>query len=538
MGFIPTGILFYIILLASNTQAQESIERPRKFLSLPVSSDLRPASIYRRDQDIELLGNLTSEAFYIQFDIGTPTQFVKSNINLDWPWLWFTLSCNTSNNVPTCESNGNYNPNISSTSNDTGQTDDVGTDIGSINLDYYSDTLSLSTGYKISNAIFAASSDYSNYTTGFVGLGPDGISENKQPYPSLIDQLASAGATNSKAFSLVLSNSSVPNSGVVIFGGIDSKKFGGVLAPNDNLNPDNLQYAINVTVVGSVGPDGTVSNITGSNNTVQLELEYPLTYLSPTTIAGLIKDFNATLDDALNRYTVSCSYIQKSNSFVSFSFAENTMQVPFSALSQDMQADDTCLWGLQPSTFPYDYSIIGINVLRYAYIVFNQTLNTVSIAQYVDCGINEQEIPSAGAAGTIGECQLSSVGTLSPNNNSTTIGESPTAGLSTGAKAGIGVGVAVGAIAFATLAYFGLIVRRRHQKSTKGNPLQPSPETPHTYETPGQEGYPELQGDDERHRYAEMPAGHGIVEAPLPPNGAKKRPESEMVTAELPIGRE
>ncbi len=90
-----------------------------------------------------------------------------------------------------------------------------------------------------------------------------------------------------------------------------------------------------------------------------------------------------------------------------------------------------CFFGIQKGA---DSGILGINFLQSAYVVFDQTLNTISPAQYANCGQNEQGISSSGAGSFVGECAVANVTTM-PSL------EQGGAGLSPGAKAGIGIGV-------------------------------------------------------------------------------------------------
>jgi hypothetical protein len=56
-------------------------------------------------------------------------------------------------------------------------------------------------------------------------------------YNNLIDELFDQNITQSKAFSVALGSQRTNNSGTVIFGGVDTKKFTGQLTQLQNLPP-------------------------------------------------------------------------------------------------------------------------------------------------------------------------------------------------------------------------------------------------------------------------------------------------------------
>ncbi|KAI1324264.1 aspartic peptidase domain-containing protein [Xylariaceae sp. FL0255] len=447
----------------------------RDFFRFPRVSSPEIPQITRRDQDIQLFGNSSSDTYFIQLYIGTPQQAVKLIVDPGSFQMWVSPACDAPSPDADCNSNGHYDPANSTTSNDTHTSSSITYGDGSTaDLNYYTDTIALSTGLQISNVQFGVSTNKTGFTSGILGLGY-GESASNTDYFNFVDQLASQRITNSKAFSLALGNTTTANSGVIIFGGIDTKKFSGSLASNDIISSDlgYTSYTIPLAGVGSGTWGGPTTNISNSNATVLLDSGTTITYLPTTVINGLAKAFNATNDETLGGYAVPCSVMENQNSFVAFNFAGVIIQVPFSGLA--IPADgDTCFWGIQDDS-NIGSGILGLNFLRNAYVVFDQTLNTISLAQFVDCGQNEQELPTSGASGFTGQCSSgvsTTPGSPMPTPTGSSTGSGSSAGLSSGAKAGIGAGVAIGALLAAGIAYFIIASRRRRQGADAAEPVQ------------------------------------------------------------------
>lgn len=201
-------------------------------------------------------------------------------------------------------------------------------DGNSINLTFYVDTITLSTGHYVGEVQFGVA-DYTDYDNGVLGLG-FGESSGNTDYRNFIEQLASQEITNSKAFSLALGNLSAVDSGIIIFGGVDTKKFSGSLSANE-IVPRDSNYAITMESVG-VGRIGDVDvmNFTDSSTTVALESTVRMTFLPNATVTALLKYFNVT---DYEDYTLSCTSVANSTSFVSFNFVAWPSRSPSLPLS-------------------------------------------------------------------------------------------------------------------------------------------------------------------------------------------------------------
>lgn len=406
--------------------------------------------------------------------IGTPTQTVRVAIDTSDFDLWVNSNCTRDWVLDTqlCRASGVYKPAKSTTSEDADLSRNTTYyDGSSVQMKYYTDMVTLSTGLQVSDLEFGVAVGGSGVTQGILGLGY-GETAGTTSYPTFVDQLASQQVTNSKAFSLALGNGT-GNSGVIIFGGIDTQKFSGKLASVDILDRPATNYAsglyyVDVASVGINSAGGpSTKYYPGSNATVALSTGSTISYLPKAITTALNSDVgNGTscVQGALGTgcaYPVPCSQLQNDTHSVGFAFgdaaATTIISVPLPDLIFDY-GDGTCFLavaGLDDDELAA--SALGLNFLRSAYVVFDQTLSSVFLGQYVDCGANEQEMPSSGAASFEGECE-----SASPGSTASGAGEHSSGPLSTGAKAGIGVGAGVGAIAAAgLLAYLVVASRRR-----------------------------------------------------------------------------
>ncbi|KAI1346633.1 aspartic peptidase domain-containing protein [Xylaria sp. FL0043] len=462
------------------------------FFSLPIRAGVTPARLRprfdRRSEDIYsfLSGNSTTQGYYIDLYLGNPpNQKVEVLLGTSYNDFWVNPNCSDSWEPIECETRGFYDPTLSSTSEDTGVNGYVGYDDGSwANFSYYTDQVSLSSGRGPSNVRFGVATDSGFNPSGILGLGLGAASENGGDR-NFIDQLADQQFTNSKAFSLALGNGNAEDQGVVIFGGIDTKKFAGKLVPNEIQPPQGddtyAQYDIEMTGLGLTSSDGTSNSYTSDTFIVGLDAGTSFSYIPESLVVAINNDLQAMYDETTGATVAPCAQ-RGNNSQLVFTFGSTTIHVPFSEILAINFNETLCFVGILPQG-EY-HALLGINFLRSAYVVFDQTRNEISMQQYVNCGTNEQVILSSGADGFVGECNTtspanatSSISTPTATPTATPSPDRSTSGLSTGAKAGVGVGVAAGALLILSLLYYFLIRARRRAASQ--NVLEPS-EAPDT----------------------------------------------------------
>ena len=263
---------------------------------------------------------------------------------------------------------------------------------------------------------------------GILGLG-FGDGKNLQ-YKNFVDELYAQNATQSKAFSVALGGNEFTNAGVIIFGGVDTKKFSGSLVSNDILAPtanDINRYNIQLNSVGAT-IDGKSKTYSGGSTAIVLDTGSSLSILPSSVVEGMVEDFDAKLDSDSGLYLVDCS-VADQNAMINFAFPGITIHVPMSEWIFDA-GGDTCVLGTQAlDTNSGISALLGDTFLRSAYVVFDQTSNAILMAPYENCGKSETAIPAgAGAAAKFtGDCDASSTNSDSNQNAGSGVGGSASA---------------------------------------------------------------------------------------------------------------
>ncbi|KAM9928944.1 hypothetical protein OXX59_001497 [Metschnikowia pulcherrima] len=293
-------------------------------------------------------------SYHIDVYLGSNKQ--KSTVNLDTGSsdLW----------VPSF----GYDASTSTTSVDTGEEFSIGYLDGTNSAgEYYKDTLRFETSNPVLSEFQFAKSTVSS------GFGVLGIADRNQEvastkYDSLPWALQAAGITPKASYSLFLGPQG--KSGSVIFGGIDTEKYTG----------DLTKYSIN-TNSGGLGLD--LASVTFDGSTISVNA--PILLDSGTSLGLLNSELMAKLDDifdatifmqgSIEYRKVSCD--QPSDKYLEFNFGSNTIKLPYSA-AVFKQSSTTCLLG-----FGYydDYMIFGDVFLRQAYVYYDLTDQTISLAQ-------------------------------------------------------------------------------------------------------------------------------------------------------------
>ncbi|KAH8900495.1 acid protease, partial [Thozetella sp. PMI_491] len=380
-----------------------------RLVSFALHSDRPPSLLAKRAQDIKLEGNRTTVSYFIKLYFGTPQQPVKLLVTTGGSDTWVRSSCGnlSGDDLRNCTGNGVYNATKSSTSKDLNLTQNITYQDGSsVKMTYVTDSVWFDTGVAVQNIEFGVTNN-TIIPSGLLGLG-FGESSQETNYLTFLDQLVSQRVINSKAFSLALGNQSDSNNGVVIFGGVDTKKFSGKLTPVSILTPpqngdSTVRYYVQMNSIALTNPGGQPRTYAGSSAVVVPSLGTTLTYLPNDTVVAVARDLNGArvVSDDLDFYRVSCAQMQNT-SYLSFNFGAFSIPV---AVSELVFKQGTICWlGIVFSSARPPIYQLGQNVLRSAYVVFDQSQSTVSLAQYIDCGQNEQEMPTSGAAGFVGEC--------------------------------------------------------------------------------------------------------------------------------------
>jgi hypothetical protein len=291
--------------------------------------------------------------------------------------------------------------------------------------------------------------------------------------------MVSEGLVSTRAYSLWL-NDYASDSGSILFGGIDTDKFIGELRTVDIL-PDSETGNYTSFTVGM-----SALSLEFANGTDPANISLPSGGLlnavldSGTTLSYFPDDVATPLFEALGAYTytedsqaltlVDCNLLDSDQTFtlrIGFAASEDdtasavTIAVPADELVLDVFAgqqdllpttipfESTCLLGVQNSgdALPsgraqsIEFALLGDTFLRSAYVVFDQTNSEILMAQYENCGQDEQAIPtgSSGASSFTGGC-----GSGSSSSSSSEDSGSKNAGVRTAGSVGFAVAAVAG----------------------------------------------------------------------------------------------
>jgi hypothetical protein len=272
-------------------------------------------------------------------------------------------------------------------------------------LNYYSDTIALpDSTINVKQAQFGVAQSSTQLSEGIMGLGW-GNNHNLK-YNNFVDVLAVQNVTNSRAFSVALGSANYNNGGILIFGGVDTKKFSGNLVSNPILGKQNGEdidrYWIQMTGV-SLTTSTSTTTYQGGNIPIVIDSGSSLSYLPEQVADALAGDLNGTFNSKGGYYLVDCTF-GNSNATVDFAFGAATIRIPLSDFI--IQAGvGFCILGAVPiDTTSAVTPLLGDTFMRSAVVVFDQTTKTISLAQYANCGENERDIPASGVGNLAGEC--------------------------------------------------------------------------------------------------------------------------------------
>ncbi len=360
-----------------------------------------------------------------------------------------------------CQAIGRYDPSNSSTA----VVSELGTSlrygIGSANITYVLDDISLgggsdsgaSSAATMKRVQFGVATTSEDQFSGILGLGYGrGLNIG---YDNFVDQLARQNVTRTKAFSVAL-GSKDERQGVVVFGGVDTSKFAGRLAQLPIIpkgeSPDGVaRYWVRMKGMRHVAANGTATDLLAASNTegerqgkaegmpVFLDTGATLTLLPPEVAGGIASAMGSTTMDLNGFHIVDCALTGRNGS-VDFAFEGVTVRVPYRELIREVRMEPPmCYLGVMPSDM---FALLGDTFLRSAYgesssssplpslvcgqsflpgglehvvanaladiqtaVVFDLDANMTYMAQYTNCGSTIRTIaPSSDLKSLVGEC--------------------------------------------------------------------------------------------------------------------------------------
>jgi Eukaryotic aspartyl protease len=284
--------------------------------------------------------------------------------------------------------------------------------------DYFGDVLAIGSDITLQNMTMALARQATlgtpvmgiGYSAGesITSLDPSAI------YPNFMDELINQGLINSRAYSLYL-DSLDSDSGSILFGGVDTKKYSGDLIAlpiqPDVQSGDLTSFTVAFTGLSVADSSGN-SQFTRENIAVPVVLDSGSTYTYfPDDLAeAILKGVGATTDSTLDNI-VPCSLRNEDATFV-FSFGGQggpSIKVPLSEfvlpllgnLGRTPTFDDgseICNIGIERAG---DNPIVfGDTFLRSAYVVYDLENNQVALAQAM-FDVSDSDIQEFTAGGSI-----------------------------------------------------------------------------------------------------------------------------------------
>ncbi|PMD38664.1 acid protease, partial [Hyaloscypha variabilis F] len=353
---------------------------------------------------------------YFEVGVGTPPQLVDVQIDTGSSELWVNPTCSNAWNPYGCAENGFYKPASSSTKVLTPDTFSIQYGIGSASGLYVLDNIAMGSTYSIVAQRFGDASTSADQMEGIMGIGWGyGVDTN---YFNVIDQLAAQGIIHSRAFSVDLASIDVAQ-GSIIFGGIDTMKYSGVLEKRPIIPyyqaPDFYpRYWIYMTSLGVTVP-GSNSSVPVTTPTINQAI-FPdsgstFCYLPPALFTGLLSFFPSAVNQGNNEYTVPCALRNQAGT-IDFGFGGTIIHVSYHEFFWFDGAE--CWLAAVPST---EFFLLGDSFMRSAYIVYDQDNANVLLAQAANCGSNITLITTGPNAvpSIIGGCTPSQSTIFSPS---------------------------------------------------------------------------------------------------------------------------
>ncbi|KAJ0160119.1 Candidapepsin-2 [Colletotrichum tanaceti] len=385
-------------------------------LSLPVYQDIRihPLENLRRrqvtDTDAPVL-NVTSTTYLIELMIGTPGQDTKVAIDTGSSELWVNPNCvNAGSNAQTqsCRANGQYDPEDSSSATITSQTGSITYGKGKVLLQYVNDNIAIpGSDIALRKTYFGYATDSTDLNRGILGLS-FGEAVNNTGYRTVVDEMKAQKVIESLTMGIALgTKDEKTGSGLISFGGVDTKKYSGNLHTAPILPPQNgenlYRYWVQLDSVGLSKSGRNAKTYSNSKFPVFFDTGATLSYLPSALVDQLGSDLGGSLDSSVNMYVVPCN----SRGTIDFKFGDYTMKVPLSEFIWQVSSSDCVLGADKATDGAY---LLGDSFLRSTYVVFDQETPALHFAPYVNCGTNLQKIPLGdnAAARFTGECPAGS----------------------------------------------------------------------------------------------------------------------------------
>ncbi|ETS85823.1 hypothetical protein PFICI_03848 [Pestalotiopsis fici W106-1] len=367
--------------------------------------------------------DIIGAAYLADITVGTgnPDQTIQVLLDTGSYELWVNPNCSKSSVPELCESFGQYDPSLSPTAQNLNATSQIRYGSGSVNISYFTDDVSISSG-RISTQQFGVATDSQSVWFGIMGLGygrrQAGSTKGSLKYDSVIDNIYDQQYTNSRLFGLELGLQGKPQiavTGQIIFGGVDTNKYAGNLSKIP-LEEVDSHYRVKLTSISHQTPGNAASTITETSQIVIVDSGTTLSILPRDVVELIASQFPGATYDGDGTYLVPCA-LQDEPGSLSFGFDNTVITVPYSEFiwgAGNYNGTDICLLGVQWNTnsnidAAKSYLILGDTFMRATYTVFDQDNNALYMSNYTTCGTQSSivAVPAGldAAANIPGNCE-------------------------------------------------------------------------------------------------------------------------------------
>lgn len=187
-------------------------------------------------------------------------------------------------------------------------------------------------------------------------------------YRTFLDELVFQNVTTTRAFSLGL-GAKDSGEGSITFGGVDTAKFAGGLAPVPIIPggeaPDGVsRYWVQLEGISLSPPNSSAGEAyNGSQTAVFLDSGATLTLLPPALASSIAADFGSPGEDEGGFFPVDCGLVGLEGT-LDFIFEGVTVKVPYREMIRDLRNPERCYLGIVPSE---EFALLGDTFLRSAY---------------------------------------------------------------------------------------------------------------------------------------------------------------------------
>ncbi|VUC30330.1 unnamed protein product [Clonostachys rosea] len=398
-------------LVAAATAGHVSIPFSRQDYSATAALVKRQAS---NGITLEALNNLTGGGYYSEFSIGTPPQKISFLLDTGSSDTWVnSVDVDLCNNKQAqarigafCQTQFNQNESSTYQLVSSDGFDIKYLDSTEISGDYFNDTVHIGS-VSINNQQLGLALQ-SVRPTGIMGLGLSANVASRNKYNTIMDNLVAQGFIGRAAFSLYL-NDLESDSGTILFGAIDQKKFIGNLTvlPLASQTVGGQVTSFNVKLLGFdlLNPDGqNILDLSNLNTNTVLDSGSTISLLPDKQVQQIWKQFGVVSIKGILSPFVDCAYRGSRGEGYVFEFRFNgkTIQVPMHEMVIDAYADmqeafqspslskyfsswdSVCIFGIASTAnfnVPSGFTLLGASFLRSAYVVYDLTNEQLAIGQ-------------------------------------------------------------------------------------------------------------------------------------------------------------